>query len=217
MGTSYQTLLVAAALPAVVAELAAAGITGAALQAGPDRTAVLPREDDFGYADTERMGRWISRRFGHPTLGNVLIDSDVVVLCAFRAGEQIHQYVSEQSMLVDWFMDDQDRSRFRIGDVDQPEDAVPPTGPLGTDPDALAPFGVGEVDRERLRAALEGDVDRTLRAALDGEDPDWLRSALDATPIWAELQHRLILEALNLDPAGLTTAFRYGVEGGVAF
>jgi hypothetical protein len=91
-------------------------------------------------------------------------------------------------MLVDWFIDDVDGStKFRLDGVEYPSDAPSPTGPLGADPHGLAPFGVGEVDLDRLAAALRGGDVR----------------------VPAEAQHWMILEALNLDPRALTTAFRH--------
>jgi hypothetical protein len=54
----------------------------------------------------------------------------------------------------------------------------------------FAPLGVGQVDLDRLGATLRGEVGA-------GE------------PVFAEFQHGLIMKALNLDPAGLTTAFRW--------
>jgi hypothetical protein len=54
----------------------------------------------------------------------------------------------------------------------------------------FAPFGVGQVDLDRLAAALWGEFD-------------------GGAPLYAEFQHRLILKAMNLDPRGLTTALRW--------
>jgi len=65
--------------------------------------------------------------------------------------------------------------------------------PVGTDPGGLAPFGSGRVDHDRLRKAL--------RAEFSGKGP-----------VLAEFQHRLILKAMNLDPTGLTTAYRWASD-----
>jgi hypothetical protein len=125
-----------------------------------------------------------------PALSNEVIDSDAVVMAAYRDGRLVHEYVSDQAMLVDWFVDDEGRSRFRLGDREYPGDAPTPTGAAGADPAALAPYGTGTVDLDRLGAALRGEFTGT-------------------GPVLAEFQHRLILKALNLDPRPLTTAFRW--------
>jgi hypothetical protein len=70
-----------------------------------------------------------------------------------------------------------------------------PHAALGADPAILAPFGVGRVDMRRLGEALRGD-------GPEGALP-------------AERRHRVILEALNLDPRGLTMAFRWAVSAGL--
>jgi hypothetical protein len=189
MGTSYETLLVVGDLTPVRENLAAAGVDGLVLPAADGRVAVVPREVDYGYADTAALAQMISRRYGFAALSNEVADSDVVFLRAYRDGELSYRYVSDQSMLVDWFIDDGGRSRFRLDGVEYPAAAPSPTGPLGTDPHGLAPFGVGEIDLDRLAAALRGgDVDDRVEA---------------------EAQHWTILEALNLDPRALTTAFRH--------
>jgi hypothetical protein len=86
-------------------------------------------------------------------------------------------------MLVDWFIDDDDTTKFRIGGVDYPAETPTPSGPSGADPAALAPFGAGDVDLDRLGACLRGEF-------------------LGRKPLFAEQQHRIILEAVNLDPRG---------------
>ncbi|MEU0559541.1 hypothetical protein [Dactylosporangium sp. NPDC006015] len=60
----------------------------------------------------------------------------------------------------------------------------------GADPGVFAPFGVGSVDLDRLGVTLRGEFGT-------------------GTKVFAEFQHRLIVKAMNLDPAGLTTAFRW--------
>ena len=94
-------------------------------------------------------------------------------------------------MLVDWFIDDDGTTKFRIGDVEYPADAPYPRG-RGADAAMLAPFGVDPVDLDRLSGALLGEIE------VGG-----------ATRLRAEVQHDAILGAMNLDPRGLTTAFRW--------
>src|SRR5438132_14259547 len=102
MGESYQTLLVVAPVQAVVEQLTAMNVSSVVLPAGPGHTAVLPEEDD-GYADVDAMAAALTRLVPWPALVNVLVDSDVLVLVAYRDGQVIHTYVSDQSMLVDLF------------------------------------------------------------------------------------------------------------------
>lgn len=199
MGTSYQTLLMVAGMDQVRAVLAAAGVRAWLVPAGADRVAVMPQEGDYDYADTVTLAERVSRE-GYPALSNDVHDSDVVIMTAFRDGREVHRYASDQAMLVDWFIDDDDVCRFRIGEVEYPAGAPAPQGPLGADPDALAPFGVGTVDLSRLGAALRGEFQGQQR-------------------VFAEFQHRLILNAMNLDPRGLTLAYRWAraedLPGGV--
>jgi len=189
MGSSYQTMLVVGDLPAVRAALVQAGIDGLVMPAGPDRVAVMPREGDYDYADTRTIAQMISGRYGFATLSNRVYDSEVVYLDAYRDGHLWHAYLSDQSILVEWFLDDDGNPKFRFDGIEHPPEGPAPTGALGADPNALAPYGVGNIDLDRLAAALRGpDEDEYLMA---------------------EHQHWLILEALNLDPRGLTTAYRH--------
>jgi hypothetical protein len=190
MGTSYQTLVVVGELARVKDALAAAGVEGLVMPAGPGRTAVIPREGKFDYVNPARLAELLSTRAGFAALSNDIVDSDLVRMRAFCDGRQIHEYVSDQAMLVDWFIGDDGRTEFRLDGVEYPGDASYPRGPRGADPAALAPFGVDPVDVNRLGAALRGEFD-------------------GRRPVYAEFQHRLILKAMNLDPRGLTTAFRW--------
>jgi hypothetical protein len=190
MGTSYQTFLVAADLARVGPALVAVGVDGLMMPAGKDRTAVMPREGDYDVADSPRMAARVSGRSGFATLSNELVDSDVLFLRAFRDGRATHEYVSDQAMLVDWFIDGDGSTKFRLNGIEYSADAPYPTGPAGADPAVLAPFGVGRVDQRRLGAALRGEFGTGTRVP-------------------AEAQHRAILDTLNLDPRGLMTAFRF--------
>jgi hypothetical protein len=190
VGTSYQNLMVVGELPEVVGALTDLGADAWVLPAAAGRVAVLPREDEFSYADADALARSVSARLRTAALSNVVFDSDALFINVYRNGDCLHEYVSEQAMLVDWFIDDDGSPRFRLGDVEYPGDAAYPTGPAGADPQAFAPFGVGPVDLDRLGVTLRGEFGTDKR-------------------IYAEFQHRLILKAMNLDPAGLTTAFRW--------
>ncbi len=190
MGTSYQTVLVAAGLARIRRALEGAGLDAWVLPAGEERTAVIPREGDDDYVNPARLAAGLSARTGAPALSHDVVDSDFLAMTAFRAGKGYHRYLSDQSMLVDWFIDDDGQTRFRLGGVEYPADAPVPAGPSGADPAVLAEFGVGSVDLDRLGRALRGEFEGT-------------------GPVYPEFQHRLILTAMNLDPRGLTTAFRW--------
>jgi hypothetical protein len=195
VGTSYQTLLVVGEATHVRAALAEIGVDAWVLPAGPGRVAVLPREEEYSYAHVDQLAASLTTRTGGEMLTNVVFDSDVVLMNVYRAGQCVHEYVSRQEALVDWFIDDDGESWFRVGGVEYPASAPTPSGPSGADPDALAPFGVDPVDLARLGALLRGE--------LSNEDER----------LFAERHHRSILTAMNLDPSGLTTAFRWTEPG----
>lgn len=161
MGSSYQTVLIAADLPTVRDALPDAGFL---LPAARGRTAFMPKEGDYDYADPMVLAERISVALRVPAVANDVYDSDVVTMTAFRDGRVVHRYESADP--------DSDR------------------GPVGTDARGLAPFGAGRVDLDRLGMALRGEFSGTGR-------------------VFAEFQHRLIVKAMNLDPTGLTTAYRW--------
>jgi hypothetical protein len=189
VGTSYQTLLVVAELAQTRQALEPTGVEAFLAPAGVGRTAVMPREGEADYADTSGLARFVSRRYGYPALTNVVADSDVVLMRVYRDGRRVHEYVSDTAMLVDWFIDDNGETRFRIDDVEFPPEATAPSGPSGADPAWLVEFGLGDVDDDRLGAVMRGESSGGRPASAE----DW---------------HRQILDALHLDPRGLTTAYR---------
>ncbi|MEV6925638.1 hypothetical protein AB0M46_14215 [Dactylosporangium sp. NPDC051485] len=190
MGTSYQNLMVVGDLADVVGALADLGADAWVLPAASGRAAVLPREGPHNHADADGLARAISATLHTAAMSNVVFDSDVVLINIYRNGNRVHEYVSEREMLVDWFIDENDEPKFRLGGVEYPADAEYPKGPGGANPQIFAPLGVGPMDLDRLGATLRGDF------GTDGQ-------------VFAEFQHRLIMKALNLDPTGLTTAFRW--------
>jgi hypothetical protein len=190
VGTSYQNLLLLGEPETLRLTLPGLGVAGWLVPVGPARTALLPQEGDGDYADVRQLARLLSGDAGIVALSNDVVDSDAVIMAAYRDGSLVHEYVSDQAMLVDWFIDDEGNSRFRLVDVEYPVDTPAPRGPAGADPVALAPFGIGTVDLDRLGAALRGEFG-------------------GSGPVFAEFQHRLILKAMNLDPRPLTTGFRW--------
>ncbi|WP_432824442.1 hypothetical protein [Dactylosporangium sp. CA-092794] len=190
VGTSYENLMVVGDLADVVSALGALGADAWVVPAAAGRVAVLPREHEYNTADVDRLARSVSATLRTSVLSNIVFDSDVVFINVYRNGDRIHEYVSERAALVDWFIDDNGEAKFRLGDVEYSADAEYPKGPGGADPDVFAPFGVGSVDLDRLGVTLRGEFGADER-------------------IFAEFLHRLIMKAMNLDPAGLTTSFRW--------
>ncbi|MDG6109886.1 hypothetical protein Daura_19265 [Dactylosporangium aurantiacum] len=174
----------------MVAALTGLGADAWVVRAAAGRVAVLPREEADGQADAEALAGALSATLRTPVLSSAVVDSDVVFMTVYRDGDRVHEYVSERAMLVDWFIDDDGAPGFRLGGVEYPADAQYPTGPGGAEPGVFAPLGAGPVDLDRLRVTLRGEF------GADGK-------------VFAEFQHRLIVKALNLDPAGLTTGFRW--------
>ncbi|MEV4482328.1 hypothetical protein [Micromonospora coxensis] len=198
MGTSYQTVLAVGGLTPLRDALREARWEAYVVPVAEQRWAVLPRETD-GYADVHTLAGFLSLRSRRPAASFDVFDSDVMSASVFVAGEAVHDYVSDRSV-VDVFFDDDgteylagfDGTRYAV-------DETPPGGPGGADPEAFAPLGVGPVDRAQLGAALRGDV------PLDG-----------APRLFAQQQHRAIVVALNLDPTPLGRAFRHVDRGDFA-
>jgi hypothetical protein len=191
VGTSYQTLLVVGEQAEACSALADLGVEAWVVAAGRSRVAVLPREGEHGYVDVDQLAHSLTALTRGKAVTNVVVDSDMVMMNVYRNGRCVHQYVSRQEILVDWFIDDDGTSKFRIGGVEYPATAPTPGGPTGADPDVLAAFGVEPIDRLRFGAVLRGELaDRHEQ-------------------LFAERHHRSILEAMNLDPTALTTAFRW--------
>jgi hypothetical protein len=117
-------------------------------------------------------------------------DSDVVMAQVYHGGRQIHSYVSDRSMLVEWFEDDDGQFTFTIKGVVYLADTAAPTGPQGDDPTAFTAFGVGDVDLDRIGAAQRGEVENE-----------------EQTPLFADRQHWAIPQPLNLNSHALTIAF----------
>ncbi|MFF5228009.1 hypothetical protein [Dactylosporangium sp. NPDC000521] len=181
MGTSYETLMVVGDVTEVVSVLTHLGVDAWVVPAAAGRVAVLPREGEHGAADVDGLAKSVSTQLRTSVLSHVVFDSDAVFITVYRGGYRVHEYVSDRAVVADRHSD---QPGFPLGDVARPD------GPGGADPGVFAPFGVGSVDLGRLGAALRGEF---------GTE----------TKIFAEFQHRLIVKAMNLDPAGLTTAFRW--------
>ncbi|WP_229400137.1 hypothetical protein [Micromonospora okii] len=193
MGTSYQSILALGELATVRAAVADAGREAYVTAVGPERWAVVPREEDeIGYAEVDSLAELISVATGEPAATFEVFDSDVMSATVYVAGEPAHQYVSDRSWVTQYWDDDDNEFWAGFDGTLHPVDGpLPPPGPSGADPAAFAALGVGEVDPHRLGAALRGEV------PLD-----------DAPRLFAECQHAEILAALGVDPCPLTRPFR---------
>ena len=193
MGTSYETLLVAAAFDAVVDAVAATGPTAIVVPLAEERVAVLPRERIY-VAEVEPLAVALSGQLRCPALTSVVFDSNVVFCDVYRDGEWVHGYVSRREMTAEWFEDVDGTFKLRFEGNVYPADWSVPEGPQGDDPAAFVGFAVGPPDLDRIGAALRGD------GPTDGK-------------LWAEEQHRAIIEALGLPPGPCTVAYRHTEVG----
>ncbi|SHL20415.1 hypothetical protein [Actinacidiphila paucisporea] len=192
MGTSYEGVLVTAGIEQVRTALVQAEATAIVAPVGVDRTAILPREGAHKVSEVDDLGRYLSGTCGFSVLVHSLYDSDLLSLYVYRGGECVHEYQSEMAYLGTPFEDDDGEMKVELGGVlHDSEDASPPSGPGGADPEVIAPFGTGDVDFDRLGALLRGE----------GLDED--------ERIFAECRHWAVVEVLNLQPAALTKAYRH--------
>jgi hypothetical protein len=202
-------VLVTAPIDQVATAVAGLGFEALLLPAGPDRTAVIPREGDGGYADAYGLAEQIAAVHGFAALSQSLVDSDVLIMHAHRSGEPVHRYVSQPAMLAQAFEESDGTFSFHLDGVTYAAGQPIPSDPIGADPTVLAPFSTGQVDLDRLGAALRGHRDRLDTDHDADHDADHDESG---PPVFAEDQHEEILAALNLDPRGLTIAFRWAVS-----
>ena len=192
MGTSYEGALVVAGVEEVRGALAAASLAAIVAPVGVGRTAVLPREDESMWADAWGLGQYLSGSCGFGVLVHSLYDSDLLSLYVYRDGEAVHVYHSEQAHQGRLFEDEDGEMRIELdGVLFAVDDPSLPSGPCGADPAVFAPFGTGDVDRDRLGALLRGE------------------GLTEDEQIFAESRHWSIAEALNLQPAALTEAYRH--------
>ncbi|CAG7642566.1 hypothetical protein [Actinacidiphila bryophytorum] len=191
MGTSYEGALVVAGVEPVRTALVRADVKAIVAPVGAERTAILPREGAYNVADVDELGRYLSGVCGFSVLVHSLYDSDLLSLYVYRGGECLHEYQSETAFLGTPYEDDGEMKVELGGVLYDAEDPSLPSGPRGADPEVFAPFGSGDVDLDRLGALLRGE----------GLDED--------EQIFAESRHWAVAEALNLQPAALTTAYRH--------
>ncbi|MEU8661134.1 hypothetical protein [Actinoplanes philippinensis] len=186
MGSTYETLLVAAEFQATVDALRDAGVTAVVVPLAGERVAVVPAEGDGDSAPVRSIGKDLTVRLGRPALAMYVIDSDLIRCYVIRDGEIVHTYLSDAEMTVEMFEDDEGRFHPMIDNVVYPVDFEVPEGPIGDDPEAFAPFAAGPLDVDAVGAALR-----------------------DSPSVMAEIQHWAIIEALGLPPQALTTAYRH--------
>lgn len=192
MGSSYETLLVAADLDATVDALRDAGVTAVVVPLTEERVAVLPDEGDRDSAPVVSIGADLSVRLGRPTLATYVFDSVLVRCHVIHEGMATHTYTSHAEMLVEMFEDEDGQFHPMIDDVVYPVDFEIPQGPIGDDPAAFSPFAGGRPDLNAVGDALRAEIDGRKAPHLTGED-----------------QHRAIVEALGLPSQALSTAYRH--------
>jgi hypothetical protein len=193
VGTSYQTILAVGGLAEIRAVLTDVGAEAYVTEVGERRWAVVPREDEeSGYAEVDDLAQLITLRTGEPAVTFDVFDSDVMTATLHVDGHAAHRYLSDRGWVTEHWDDDDNEVLAGFDGTIYPVDAPPPSGPAGADPAVFAPLGVGAVDAVDLGAALRGEV------PLD-----------DAPRLFAECQHRAILDALRLDPCPLTRPFRH--------
>lgn len=183
MGTSYQTVLVGAPIAQVRSALEVDGVEALLVPAGPDRTAVLPREGDYDTADSHGVAASLSADLKVDALSQQVVDSDLVVLDLYRHGEHVFRYVSDPVVHAEY--------------SDQP--VPPPADPAAeaaAAAAALAPIGSGHVDLATLAATLR--TDRTGRLFAEAVHEEIL-TALNLDPTAATLAFRW---AVSEDLAG---------------
>ncbi|MFG1890824.1 hypothetical protein ACGFIR_23540 [Micromonospora sp. NPDC049051] len=193
MGTSYQTILASGGLTEIRRVLTDVGTEAYVTQVGERRWAVVPREEeDSGYAEVDDLAQLITLLTREPAVTFNVFDSDVMAATLHVDGHEAHRYLSDRGWVTEFWDDDDNEVLAGFDGTLYPLDAPPPPGPSGDDPAVFAPLGVGRVDVAALGAALRGEV------PLD-----------DAPRLFAECQHRAILDALGLDPCPLTRPFRH--------
>jgi hypothetical protein len=192
MGTSYQGLLVVGDLETVAEALAEGGVTAYVATAATGRIAVIPKGDPrWNVVDLTPIAVLLSGPLGLPVLAHDMYDSDRLALWIFQRGVITHEYISDMASVGNVDETGEGFTRTVDGVTYGLNDSNAPRGPRGADPDKLAPFGVGTIDKARLGALL-------VSAA------DW---------VFANELHAAIAEALNLDPNPLMVAYHWFERG----
>ncbi|MFI0937446.1 hypothetical protein [Streptomyces sp. NPDC021020] len=193
MGTSYEGVLVVAGVEPVRAALARAEVTAIVAPVGVERTAILPCEGAHNVAEVDDLARYLSGTCGFSVLVHTLYDSDLLSLYVYRGGDCVHEYQSEMAYLGTSFEDEDGEMKVELGGVlYASDDESLPTGPCGADPEVFSAFGTGHVDHGQLGALLRCE-------GLDDE----------GACMYAQGLHWAVSEALNLQPAALTEAYRH--------
>ncbi|GGN49524.1 hypothetical protein FHR83_009138 [Actinoplanes campanulatus] len=187
MGTTYETLLVAADFDATLDALCDLGVVGFVVPLTENRVAVLPPPgENSDTAPVDRIGAELSVALNCMTLAMYVFDSDLVSCYVIRDGEKIHSYFSHTDMLVEWY-EENGEMVAELDGVVYPADHEFPKGPRGDDPEVFAPFAVGPPDLDAIAAALRDQGSYAFTMAED--------------------QHYEILEALGLPTGALTTSY----------
>jgi hypothetical protein len=184
MGRSYQTILAVAEEADVRRVVERDGRLVAVTPVGEGRWAVVP-QDENGYAATFELAVLISRH-GYAATFEVL-DSDALAATIYRNGKNVHEYVSNQAVLIETQDENGEEIVLDMLWNSHPADYTPPRGPAGADPDAFAPLGIEPIDRAELAEALN----------------DWTTMG--------DSVHHAVLHALNLEPGPLQRTYEESV------
>ncbi|AEV86757.1 transposase [Actinoplanes sp. SE50] len=189
MGSTYQTLLVAADFDATVDALCDAGVVGVVVPLAEHRVAVLPKESEWDQAPVRSIGEGLSVSLSCPALAMSVFDSDLLCCYVIRDGGIVHTYINDVEMTVEWVPEEDGQFHPMIDGVVHSVDFKIPKGPAGDDPAAFASFAVGVPDLNAIAAAL--------------------RNEGTSAHVMAEVQHEELLAALGLPSRALTTAYRH--------
>jgi hypothetical protein len=170
LGTSYETVVVAASIEAARCSLEADQVEALLVPAGPDRTAVVPSRGDRAFVDPDRIAKDLSADLEVDALSQVVFDSDLIILDLYRGGERVFEFVSNPAM------------RASLDDEPPPPPSTDPAGDAATAAAALAPLGVGPVDLATLTATLRTDQDGWVFAEVWHAE---ILTALNLDPIGA--------------------------------
>jgi len=192
MGMDYLSILVAADLEEVAEALASFAPTAFAEPAAPGRTAV--GSEFFGSEQADEAAARLSRMSPIGAVAFRVYSSDALSAIAYRDGVPVHCYDSTAEVLVARIVE---RDGQLHGDFENPyylyeaDDPNRPSGVRGAEPDWLAPFSSGPVDREVLAQLLD------LRLIPD----DQVLVHDDGSRRWlyATAHHWAIAQALHLE------------------
>jgi hypothetical protein len=197
MGTTYETMLVAADFAAVTNAVSATGRAAIVVPAAAERVTVLTR------GGMRPLAEAVSAQLRCPVLTSFVFDSDFIECFVYQDGRRVHRYVSEQEMMVQWFEDDDGVFKPEIDGTVYPADHPIPKGPLGADAVPFAAFAIGVPDLDNIDAALRGAIEPGGERRVMAEQQHW--AIMEALKLPVE-QLALDQDHDDVDPSKLPTA-----------